>query len=258
MAYFINRQAPMSGISGLLALKGRQGDSELVHMSKPEINMLKSMGQLTVNPRTGLPEAFNLEEIFRGISGLMQQPTITSGKEAMQELMNFGRNKIADYNAGPEEMEMPVEQPTMPIQPPQQEMAMQPPMPPQQPPMDDMSGLPAMLAAGKTVGGPVAEVGRTGPDGAFEGMIDVDNNGGNGMSDDIPFKVQGDPVIKNALLSRDEYVIPADVVSNLGNGSSDSGAEKLDKFLNDVREDSTGTTKQIKQINGDKKLEELR
>jgi hypothetical protein len=137
-------------------------------------------------------------------------------------------------------------------------MAMQPPMPPQQPPMDDMSGLPAMLAAGKTVGGPVAEVGRTGPNGAFEGMIDVDNNGGNGMSDDIPFKVQGDPVIKNALLSRDEYVIPADVVSNLGNGSSDAGAEKLDKFLNNVREDSTGTTRQIKQINGDKKLEELR
>jgi hypothetical protein len=92
-----------------------------------------------------------------------------------------------------------------------------------------------VLATGRTVGGSVAEVGRTGPDGAFEGMIDVDNNGGDGMSDEIPFKVQGDPVIKNALLSRDEYVIPADVVSNLGNGSSDSGAEKLDKFLNDVR-----------------------
>jgi len=248
MAYFINRQAPMSGISGLLALKGRQGDSELVHMSKPEINMLKSMGQLTVNPRTGLPEAFNLEEIFRGISGLMQQPTSTSGKEAMQELMNFGRNKIADYNAEPEEMEMPIEQPTMPIQQPQQEMAMQPPMPPQQPPMDDMSGLPAMLAAGRTVGGSVAEVGRTGPDGAFEGMIDVDNNGGDGMSDEIPFKVQGDPVIKNALLSRDEYVIPADVVSNLGNGSSDAGARRLYEMMDKVRTARTGTKKQGKEI----------
>ena len=78
------------------------------------------------------------------------------------------------------------------------------------------------------------------------------------MSDDIGFKVQGDPVIKNALLSRDEYVIPADVVSNLGNGSSDAGAEKLDKFLDDVRMESTGTKKQIKEIDGDKKLEELK
>jgi hypothetical protein len=241
MAYFINRQAPMSGISSLLALKGRQGDSELVHMSKPEMNVLRSMGKLTINPRTGLPEAFNLEEAFSGIAGLMNQNV--SGKEAMQELMNFGRNKIADYNADDMEEEMAMEQPPMPMAQPQPAVE-QPMLPP-----EAMQGLPAMLRKGGTVSGG----GRP-----FEGMIDVNGNGGDGMSDDIGFKVKGDPVIKNALLSRDEYVIPADVVSNLGNGSSDAGAEKLDKFLDDVRMESTGTKKQIKEINGDKKLEELK
>ena len=234
MAYYINNQAPQSGLANLLALRGRQGDTELVHMSKPEMNILRSMGQLTVNPRTGLPEAFNLEEAFTGLASLMN--TDVSGKQAMQELMNYGRNKIADYSYDPaediEEMPMPMEQ-----QAPQQAM-----------PPEAMQGLPAMLAKGGEV---------SGGDRPFEGMIDVNNNGGDGMSDDIGFKVEGDPVIKNALLSRDEYVIPADVVSNLGNGSSDAGAEKLDKFLSSVRKASTGTTKQIKQIDGDKKLKEL-
>jgi len=238
MAYYINRQAPQSGLANLLALRGRQGDSELVHMSKPELNILRSMGQLTVNPRTGLPEAFNLQEAFSGIAGLLNQDV--TGKEAMQELINFGRNKIADLNVNEQEiMEVPIEQP-MPMPMPMSTPAQQ----------ESMQGLPAMLAGGKRVG-------RTSPDGAFEGMIDIDDNGGDGMSDDIHFKVQHDPKIKNALLSRDEYVIPADVVSNLGNGSSDAGAEKLDKFLDNVRKESTGTTKQIKEIDGDKKLKEL-
>lgn len=238
MAYFINRQAPQSGLANLLSFRGRKGDTELVHMSKPELNILRSMGQLTVNPRTGLPEAFNLQEAFSGIAGLLNQEV--TGKEAMQELINFGRNKIADYNVDEEAIEVPVEQP-MP-------MPMPMPTPAQQ---ESMAGLPAMLKGGK-------KVGRTAPDGSFEGMIDIDDNGGDGMSDDIHFKVQHDPKIKNALLSRDEYVIPADVVSNLGNGSSDAGAEKLDKFLDDVRKESTGTTKQIKEIDGDKKLKELK
>ena len=64
MAYMINRQAPQSGLANLLALKGRMGDTELVHMSKPEIASLQAMGQLTVNPSTGLPEAFKLKDIL--------------------------------------------------------------------------------------------------------------------------------------------------------------------------------------------------
>jgi hypothetical protein len=48
---------------------------------------------------------------------------------------------------------------------------------------------------------------------------------GDGTSDSIP-----------AMLANGEFVIPADVVSSLGNGSNDSGAKVLDLFLNTVRE----------------------
>jgi hypothetical protein len=49
--------------------------------------------------------------------------------------------------------------------------------------------------------------------------------GGDGTSDSIP-----------AMLANGEFVIPADVVSSLGNGSSDSGAKVLDEFLKTIRE----------------------
>jgi len=65
----VNRDAPMSGLANLMAMKGRMGDTELVHMSKPEIRGLASLGQLTVNPNTGLPEAFNLLPVLGGIAG---------------------------------------------------------------------------------------------------------------------------------------------------------------------------------------------
>jgi hypothetical protein len=45
MAYLTNRNAPKSGLANLLAMRGRQGDTELVHMSKPEIDMMRRMGK---------------------------------------------------------------------------------------------------------------------------------------------------------------------------------------------------------------------
>jgi hypothetical protein len=47
---------------------------------------------------------------------------------------------------------------------------------------------------------------------------------GDGTSDSIP-----------AMLANGEFVIPADVVSSLGNGSNDSGAKVLDEFLQTIR-----------------------
>ena len=76
----------------------------------------------------------------------------------------------------------------------------------------------------------------------FEGMVKGD---GDGMSDDIPFSIENK---QPALLSRDEYVLPADVVSALGNGSSNAGADMLDKFMTDVREKTMGRERQINQI----------
>lgn len=79
---------------------------------------------------------------------------------------------------------------------------------------------------------------------------------GDGMSDQMLFEVQGDNPDK-ALLSRDEYVIPADVVAMLGNGSSNAGAEQLDHFMKGIRQQSFGTTKQQKQMNPQQGLAQL-
>ena len=72
-----------------------------------------------------------------------------------------------------------------------------------------------------------------------------------GMADEVPASVDN---VEPAALSDGEYVIPADVVSHLGNGNSDAGAGILDKFLIKVRKERTGNGKQGKQIDPNKLL----
>jgi len=72
---------------------------------------------------------------------------------------------------------------------------------------------------------------------------------GDGMSDNIPATIAGK---QPARLADGEFVIPADVVSHLGNGSTEAGAKKLHKMMNDVRKARTGNSKQGKQINPNK------
>jgi hypothetical protein len=57
-----------------------------------------------------------------------------------------------------------------------------------------------------------------------------------------------------ARLSHGEFVVPADVVSHLGTGNSEAGAERLYSMMDRIRKARTGTTKQGKQINPDKFL----
>jgi hypothetical protein len=70
-----------------------------------------------------------------------------------------------------------------------------------------------------------------------------------GMADKIPSNIDG---VQPAKLSHGEFVIPADVVSHLGNGNSDAGAKVLYKMMDRVRKARTGTKKQGKQINPEK------
>jgi hypothetical protein len=70
-----------------------------------------------------------------------------------------------------------------------------------------------------------------------------------GMADKIPSTIDGD---QEAALSHGEFVIPADVVSHLGNGNSDAGAQKLYEMMDRIREARTGTKEQGKKINPDK------
>ena len=79
---------------------------------------------------------------------------------------------------------------------------------------------------------------------AFEGRV---KGPGDGMSDDIPFNIEGQ---QPALLARDEYVIPADVVSMIGNGSSDAGSEQIDAAIANIRQDKYGRAQQPRETEG--------
>ena len=354
MAYLTNRNAPISGLANLLAMRGRRGDTELVHMSKPEIDMMERMGKMTSNPATGLPEAFSLEDEMEGLVSLMEMP---NAKDAMKDLMEYGKEKLKTLTMKDMEKEMPAPQ--------QQPIPIQKPMPqPQQgamanlrsgglasfgqhiqrqlmnkareesggniePFLDEVEGMaeerfgiefngdgiggqqprpmpfPRPNVIGPTVdrfsigqpyqpkplgsndpriqeirqsmkdsaklfkeaidrlrsgksqyeGGIAQLAGGMRPKDYFEGQVYDDR--GDGMSDDINFKVDGDPVIKGARLSADEYVMPADLVAMLGNGSSDAGAKKLDAFTKEMRMKAFGTTEQQKPINATKELKDM-
>jgi len=72
-----------------------------------------------------------------------------------------------------------------------------------------------------------------------------------GMADKVPATIDGR---EPARLSDGEFVIPADVVSHLGNGNSDAGARNLYSMMDRVRKARTGTTRQGRQINPQKYL----
>jgi hypothetical protein len=71
---------------------------------------------------------------------------------------------------------------------------------------------------------------------------------GDGMSDSIPAHITGQHP-QPAALADGEFVIPADVVSHLGNGSTDAGSKVLYKMMDKVRRARTGNPKQGRQIN---------
>jgi len=74
---------------------------------------------------------------------------------------------------------------------------------------------------------------------------------GDGMSDSIPATIEGK---QPARLADGEFVIPADVVSHLGNGSSKAGSKRLYAMLDKIRHARTGNKKQGKQIKAEKYL----
>ena len=93
----------------------------------------------------------------------------------------------------------------------------------------------------------LAEGGSPGS-GGIEGLL---KGPGHGMSDEIPAHINGETP---AALSNDEFVIPADVVSHLGNGSTSAGAEHLYRMMDRIRKARTGNPKQGKEIDAEKHL----
>jgi hypothetical protein len=74
---------------------------------------------------------------------------------------------------------------------------------------------------------------------------------GDGMSDSIPATISGK---QPARLADGEFVVPADVVSHLGNGSTDAGAKKLYGMMDNIRKARTGKKKQAPAVKADKYL----
>ena len=68
---------------------------------------------------------------------------------------------------------------------------------------------------------------------------------GDGMDDKVPATLEGE---QDVMLSDGEFVIPADVVSGIGNGSSDAGARELEDMMTRVRQLRTGKTEQPEQV----------
>ena len=75
---------------------------------------------------------------------------------------------------------------------------------------------------------------------------------GDGMSDDIMLPITGSRDI--AAVSPDEFVVPADVVSGLGNGSTSAGAKQLYGMMDRVRDARTGKTAQPRAIDAGKMM----
>ncbi len=72
------------------------------------------------------------------------------------------------------------------------------------------------------------------------------SGGGDGMSDSIPASINNR---QPARLADGEFVIPADVVSHLGNGSSKAGAKQLYAMMDRIRAERTGKKKQAPAVN---------
>jgi hypothetical protein len=75
--------------------------------------------------------------------------------------------------------------------------------------------------------------------------------GGDGMSDSIPARIGGK---QEARLADGEFVVPADVVSHIGNGSSNAGAKKLYAMMDRARQARTGRTRQAPAVKAERYL----
>jgi hypothetical protein len=87
--------------------------------------------------------------------------------------------------------------------------------------------------------------GTTGPTGAPRDVV----GNGDGMSDSVPADIEG---VQEARLADGEFVIPADVVADIGNGSSDAGSKKLYDMMDRVRMARHDTTKQPPEIKAER------
>jgi len=81
----------------------------------------------------------------------------------------------------------------------------------------------------------------------------IDGPGG-GVDDFVPAIIDN---MQPAALSKDEYVIPADVVAHAGDGSSEAGGREFDRLVARVRKAKTGNTTQPEQIEFEEEIQKI-
>lgn len=111
---------------------------------------------------------------------------------------------------------------------------------------------PGIKSGIKDLGGDFSDVGASGGTASLGGYSDggrMLKGPGDGMSDSIPASIGGK---QPARLADGEFVVPADVVSHLGNGSTDAGAKKLYGMMDNIRKARTGKKKQAPAVKADK------
>ena len=161
---------------------------------------------------------------------------------ATQEAANLKARNIANLAREARRMSQPPPNPNAPPPvmgaPPSQVGAMMPP--------SQQGGL-AGFSPNYRRGG-IAALAGGGPASAYNRRYNGYYLGGttDGMADKVPARIDN---MQEARLSDGEFVIPADVVSHLGNGNSNAGAKQLHSMMDRVRKARTGRTEKGKEIN---------
>ncbi len=267
--------------------RGRHGDTMLMHVNPTELQVLEAMfGRTTTNPETGLPEAFSWKKLLAGLGMIGGAAAIafTGGAAApllvpMLTSMGIGTSVSSAFGGGKEKSTASsageyLDSRTADKKKDHYKFA--PPMTmlqsindrpdllgrqtnyyaPRISPMGQ--GFPGDLDQIQSSVGGFAEGGQMTESQAKKTVLAMlaqmqdqqgqqpqqpmahgrmVQGGGTGLSDSIP-----------ARLSVDEYVIPADVVSMMGDGSSQAGGKRLDALVSQVRKSKTGTKKQARPL----------
>ena len=111
----------------------------------------------------------------------------------------------------------------------------------------NIKSLPGLKAAAQPLGN-IEEAAKGGIMSSLGGYSDggrMLKGPGDGMSDSIPASIGNK---QPARLADGEFVVPADVVSHLGNGSTDAGARKLYTMMDKIRKARTGKKKQAPAV----------
>ena len=108
-------------------------------------------------------------------------------------------------------------------------------------------------AGGKLLDQSLPQVENT--DGSKTGMVQEEI--GDGMSDNVSYDVANGGDITEARISQDEYIVDANQVKALGDGDVDEGTARLDKLRKEIRKQAYGTTEQPNEISAVQTLEKF-